>query len=105
MQTSISRIFPLLLLGLAALFLVTYVATRAADPPMQVTPDTTDPSTLKVAVTIDDDQNATDGKVGITMQFATDEISTPTNFIQLIPGESVSCNDTPLAFNSPNYTA
>jgi hypothetical protein len=104
MRTLISRFFPLLLLGLAVLFLARYAATQAADPPTQVTPDTTDPSTLKVMVTIDDDQNATDGKVGFTMQFTTNEISDP-NFIEFTHGESVSCNNTPLTLNNSNYTA
>jgi hypothetical protein len=105
MRTLISRYFPLILLGLAALFLARYAATQAADPPLKVTPDTTDPSTLTVAVTIDDDQNATDGKVGITMQFATDEILDPKNYIQFMHGEEVSCNGVQLMFNDPNYTA
>ncbi|HEX6479599.1 MAG TPA: hypothetical protein VF043_12200 [Ktedonobacteraceae bacterium] len=104
MRTSISRYFPLLLLGFVVLVLSSCASALAADPPPQVTPDTTDPSTLKVMVSISDDQNATDGKVGFTMQFATDEIS-DANFIEFIHGESVSCNDTPLTFNSPNYTA
>jgi hypothetical protein len=104
MRTLISRYFPLILLGLAVLFLARYAATQAADPPTQVTPDTTDPSTLKVMVAIDDDQNATDGKVGITMLFATDEIS-DVNSIKFIHGESVSCNNTPLTLNNSNYTA
>ena len=105
MQKAISRYFPLLLLGLAALFLARYAATQAADPPLKVTPDTTDPSTLTVAVTIDDEQNATDEKVGITMLFATDEISDPKNYIQFMHGEEVSCNGVQLMFNDPNYTA
>ena len=106
MQTFFSRFFPLLLLGLAALFLASYAATHAADPsPIKVTPDTTDPSTLKVTVTINDDQNATDWRVGITMQFATDEISDPKNYIQFIHGEEVFCNGVQLMFNDPNYTA
>lgn len=106
MRTSFYRNFPLLLLGFVALVLSSCASVLAADPPPppQVTPDTTDASTLKVTVTIADDQNATDGKVGFTMQFATDEIN-DANFIEFIHGESVSCNDTPLIFNSPNYTA
>ena len=105
MRTSYPRNFPLLLLGFVALILSSCASVLAADPPPpQVTPDTTDPSTLKVMVTIDDDQNATDGKVGFTMQFATDEIN-DANFIEFVHGESASCNDTTLTFNSPNYTA
>jgi hypothetical protein len=104
MRTTFSRYFLLLLLGLVALVLSSCASVFAADPPPQVTPDTTDPSTLKVAITIDDEQNATDRKVGFTMQFATDEINN-TNFIQFTNGETLTCNDTTLTFNSPNYTA
>ncbi len=55
-------------------------------------------------MTIDDEQNATDGKVGITMQFATDEIK-DANYIEFTKGEEVLCNGVQLAFNDPNYTA
>ena len=104
MRTTFCRYYLLLLLGLVALVLSSCASVLAADPPPQVTPDTTNPSTLKVTITIDDDQNATDGKVGFTMQFATNEIS-DANFIQFTHGESIFCNDISLTFNSPNYTA
>ena len=104
MQALISRFFPLLLLGIAALVVGSFARALAVNPATKVIPDTTDPSTLKVTVAIDDDQNATDEKVGFTMQFATNEIA-GANFIEFTHGESVSCNNTPLTFNSPNYTA
>lgn len=105
MRTSFYRNFPLLLLGFVALVLSSCASVLAADPPPppQVTPDTTDASTLKVTVTINDDQNATDGKVAISLQFATNEIRDP-NFIEFTNGEEVSCNGVRLNFNSPNYT-
>ena len=55
-------------------------------------------------MTIDDDQNATDGKVGSTMQFATDEIK-DANYIEFTKGEKVLCNGVQLMFNDPDYTA
>ena len=106
MRTSFPRNFPLLLLSFVVMILSSCAGLAAADPlPIKVTPDTTDPSTLKVTVTIDDDQNTTDEKVGITMQFATDEITDPKNYIQFMHGEEVSCNGVQLMFNDPNYTA
>jgi hypothetical protein len=105
MRTPFSRYSFLLLLGLVALVLSSCAGLAvAADPPPKVTPDTTNPSTLRVTVTIDDDENATDGKVGITMQFATDEIK-DANYIEFAKGEKVLCNSVQLAFNDPNYTA
>ena len=55
-------------------------------------------------MTIDDDENATDGKVGISLQFATNEINNA-NFIAFTKGEEVFCNGVQLIFNDPNYSA
>lgn len=107
MRTSFSRYYLLLLFGFVVLVLSSCAGLAAADPPAvgtKVTPDTTDPSTLKVMMTIDDDENATDGKVGITMLFATNEIS-ELNHIQFLHGEKVFCNGVQLIFNDPNYSA
>src|SRR5258706_4317701 len=104
MRTSFSRYSFLLLLGFVALVLSSCDLAAAADPPPKVPPDSTKPSTLRVTVTIDDEQNATDGKVGITMQFATDEIK-DANYIEFTKGEEVLCNGARLAFNAPAYTA
>ncbi len=105
MRTSFSRYSFLLLLGFVALVLSSCAGlAAAADPPPKVTPDTTDPSTLKVMMTIIDEENATDGKVGISLQFATNEI-TNVNYIQLMTGEEVFCNGVKLTFKDPVYTA
>src|SRR5258707_15171596 len=105
MRTSFSRYSFLLLLGFVALVLSSCAGlAAAADPPPQVTPDTTDPSTLIVMMTINDDENATDGKVGISLQFATNEIK-DANYIGFTKGEEVFCNGARLVFNAPAYTA
>jgi hypothetical protein len=107
MRTSFSRYSFLLLLGFVALVLNSCAGLAAADPPQvgtKVTPDTTDPSTLILTLAIDDDENATDGKVGITMVISTDEIS-ERNHIQFLHGEKVFCNGVQLIFNDPNYSA
>jgi hypothetical protein len=105
MRTSFSRYSLLLLLGFIASVLSSCAGlAAAADPPPQVTPDTTDPSTLVVMMTIYDDENATDGKVGISLQFATNEIKDP-NYIAFTKGEEVFCNGVRLTLNAPAYTA
>jgi hypothetical protein len=105
MRTSFSRYSFLLLLGFVALVLSSCNLPAAADPPPpQVTPDTTDPSTLNVMMTINDDENATDGKVGISLQFATNEIK-DSNYIAFSNGEQVLCNGKTMPFNAPVYTA
>jgi hypothetical protein len=104
MQALISRFFPLLLLGIAALVVGSFARALAVNPATKVIPDTTDPSTLILALAIDDDENATDGKVGITMVISTDEIK-QRNYIQLTSGEKIKCNGVQLMFNDPAYTA
>jgi hypothetical protein len=107
MQTSFFRYYSLLLLGFVALVLSSCAGLAAANSPQvgtKVTPDTTDPSTLILTLAIDDDENATDGKVGITMVISTDEI-TQQNYIQLTSREKVLCNGVQLIFNDPVYTA
>ena len=104
MRISFSRYSLLLLLGFVALVLNSCNLPAAADPPPQVTPDTTDPSTLIVMMTINDDENATDGKVGISLQIATNEIK-DANYIAFTKGEEVFCNRVRLTFNALAYTA
>jgi hypothetical protein len=86
------RYITLLFLGLVPILLYAR-STGASDPP--VTPDTTVPSTLQVKVTINEDQDATDGMYGmsvITLGFNTNETIPPSQVI-FINGESVSCNN------------
>jgi len=107
MRTSFSRYSFLLLLGFVALVLSSCAGLAAADPPQvgtKVTPDTTDPSTLILTLAIDDDENATDGKVGISLKFATNEIK-DLNHIEFTKGEEVFCNGVKLTFKDPVYTA
>jgi hypothetical protein len=62
-----------------------------SDPP--VTPDTTIPPTLQVIVTINEDQEASDGKYGssgVTLQFSTNEIA-ETNTVIFTHGEKIYC--------------
>ena len=82
----------LLFLGLVPIMLYA-CSSGASDPP--VTPDTTVPSTLQVAVTIAEDQDAPDGANGmsvITLGFNTNE-TIPPNQVIFINGESVTCNN------------
>ncbi len=63
----------------------------SSDPP--VTPDTTIPPTLHVIVTINEDQEASDGKYGssgVTLQFSTNEIA-ETNTVIFTHGEKIYC--------------
>jgi hypothetical protein len=55
-------------------------------------------------MTINDEENATDGKIGISLQFATNEIK-DTNYIAFTKGEEVFCNGVRLTLNAPAYTA
>src|SRR5260370_23201277 len=69
--------------------------TASQDPPaagIQVSPDTTDPPTLDVTVTISEGQNDSDGLTAITVQFSTNEIRNP-NFVHFEHGDKVKCNN------------
>src|SRR5215469_6437537 len=96
MRSYISRFSFLLLLVLVGLVASSCVM---ADPPVsantsnaptliQALPDTTDPPTLNVTVTIKEDQNDSDGLTAITVQFSTNEIRNQ-NFVQFDHGEKV----------------
>lgn len=64
----------------------------ASDPP--VTPDTTIPSTLRVSVMVAENQDASDGVYGssdVTVQFSTNEITTPPNTVIFTHGEEMQC--------------
>jgi hypothetical protein len=79
----------LLFLGLAAFIL--NACAPGADP---VVPDTYVPPTLQVIVTINEDQDASDGKYGssmVTLQFITNEIQGG-NFVTFSNQESIKCN-------------
>jgi hypothetical protein len=81
--------FTLFFLGLAAFTL--HACAPGADP---VVPDTYVPPTLQVMVTINEDQDASDGKYGssmVTLQFITNEIQGG-NFVTFSNQESIKCN-------------
>jgi len=85
-----------LFLGLIAMISSACALDSASDP--VVTPDTTIPSTLKVTVTVTEDQDASDGKYGssnVTLQFETDEIA-ESNTVIFTHGERIRC-----FFNNP----
>lgn len=103
MRSSLFKYFILLLLGLA----FTLKACAPGDP--AVTPDVTAPSTLKVVVTITEDQDASDTKNGasmITLQFSTNEIreGNPQGYYTVFThGESIDCNGHTMTLgNAPN---
>ncbi len=115
MRSSISRFSFLLLLVLVGLIASSCVAmpspisatTASQDPPaagIQVSPDTTDPPTLDVIVSIDQGQNDSDGLTAITVQFSTNEIHNQ-NFVQFNHGEKVKCNNVLLSFGDTAYSA
>lgn len=89
MQLTRFRYSILLFLGLVPIIL-NACSFGSSDPP--VTPDTTYPSTLKVTVNIDEDQDASDGKSKITLAFSTNEILEDNNVI-FTHGESFECNN------------
>ncbi len=88
MRSTLFRYSILLLLGLAFIINACGFDTPG-DPP--VTPDTTIPSTLKVTVTITEDQEASDVKSVVTLSFSTNEIKED-NTVIFTHGESVNCN-------------
>ncbi len=101
MRSTLFKYSILLYLGLA--FILNACAPGdPGDPP--VTPDTTNPSTLKVTVTINEDQNASDGKSVVTLSFRTNEIQED-NSVIFTHGERVNCNGHPMALgNAVNYS-
>jgi len=114
MRSSISKFSFLLLsvlIGLVASSCViadppapTNTSTQNALTLIQALPDVTDPPTLKVAVTISEGQNDSDGKTAITIQFSTNEIRN-SNFVQFDHGEKVTCNGVVLGFGDTAYSA
>jgi hypothetical protein len=103
MRATRLRYCVLLLLGLAPIML-NACAPGSSDPPVGlITPDTTYPSTLKVTVSINDDQDASDGKSVITLTFNTNEILEDNNVI-FTNGETIDCNGTIVHLgNAVNY--
>jgi hypothetical protein len=104
MMRSRQFIFSILIfLGLVPIIL--YARSAGASDPT-VTPDITIPSTLKVKVTIAEDQDASDGAKGksvITLGFSTNEIS-ETNTVIFTHGEWISCNGSKMTLgNATNY--
>lgn len=99
-MSSLIRFFILLFLGFVGLMLiVSAFAHGAADP---VTPDTYVPPTLQVVVTINEDQEASNGKYGsstVTLQFMTNEII-PSEFVTFGNQEYVVCNGITLNLGS-----
>lgn len=95
MRSSLFKFFILLSLGLIALLLNACALDGASDPsdppgwcpasaPIQVTPDTYIPSTLRVCVMVTENQDASDGMYGssdVTVQFYTNEITNPPNTV------------------------
>ena len=71
---------------------------------IQVSPTKTSPDTLNVKMTIDEDQNASDGKSQLTLQFSSGEIKNQ-NYVKFTEKEKVTCNGASLAFVDPAYTA
>ena len=96
MRSTLFRYSILLFLGLAFI-LNACVPGDPGDPP--VTPDTTIPSTLKVIVTITEDQDATDGKSVVTLSFSTNEIKED-NSVIFTHRESINCNGHPIDLGS-----
>lgn len=66
----------------------------------------TAPQLLDVKVTINEDQNASDGKVQIIVQFSASNLRN-TNDVQLLDKEMITCNNVPLSYNTDmfSYTA
>ncbi len=114
MRSSISRFSFLLLLVLVGLIASSCVAipppvsantSTQGDPTIiQALPDTTDPPTLDASVTINEEQNDSDGLTPITIQFSTNEIRNP-NYVKFVKGEKVACNGMPLEFGDTAYSA
>ncbi len=109
MRSLISRFSILLLLVLAGLIASSCVAEPppVIDPPaagIQVLPDTTDPATLNVTVTINEEQNDSDKLSVITVQFSTIEIRNQ-NYVKFVNGEKVKCNGVLLGFGDTAYSA
>src|SRR2546430_4636970 len=96
----------LLVLGLLS-FIVSSCdlpSSSSSSTAIQVSPTKTSPDTLNVKMTIDEDQNASDGKSKVTLQFSSGEIKNP-NYVKFTEKEKVTCNGAPLAFVDPAYTA
>lgn len=92
MRASLFKYSILLSLGLIAMLLSACALDSASADPV-VTPDITVPSTLKVLVTVTEDQDASDGVYGssdIKLTFETNEIS-ETNTVIFTHGESIRC--------------
>jgi len=71
---------------------------------IQVLPNATDPTTLNVIVTINEEQNDSDGSSVITVQFSTSEIRNQ-NYVKFVNGEKVKCNGVRLGFGDTAYSA
>jgi hypothetical protein len=87
----------LLFFGLAALIL--HACAAGGDP---VVPDTYVPPTLQVMVTINEDQDASNGQLGssmVSLQFMTNEIN-PSEFVTFGSQEYVVCNGIRLNLSS-----
>lgn len=96
MRSLLCKFSILLTLGLIAVLLNACALDAPSDP--VVTPDITVPSTLKVTVTITEDQDASDGVYGssdVMVQFSTTEIA-ESNTVIFTHGERIHCS-----FNNP----
>lgn len=103
MRSRLYKYLFLLFLGVTSLVLNACILDPFGDPPGAVTPDTTIPSTLQVTVNINEDQNASDAKSKVTLQFKTNEIKED-NYVIFTHGERVNCNGIMIALgDSPIY--
>jgi hypothetical protein len=69
----------------------------------QVVLTDTSPATLTASVAIAENQNARDGKVSISIQFADSAIRNP-NDVQFLNQESIVCNNVPLVYDVASYS-
>jgi hypothetical protein len=69
----------------------------------QVSPIDSSPGRLGVKIVLNENQNASDGKVAIAMQFIDVAIRNP-NDIQFTDRESIVCNGVPLVYDMVSYT-
>ncbi|HZT98593.1 MAG TPA: hypothetical protein VFA10_02975 [Ktedonobacteraceae bacterium] len=102
MRSLLSRY--VLLLGLVGYLVSACASPATSSSRIKITPKSTEPQTLAVTVQINEDQNASDGKSDITVQFSTTEIADP-NYVNFVGGERISCNGTSIPLGaSASYT-
>jgi hypothetical protein len=92
----VKYIIPILLLLLSSTLLSACSDIPGTTPSLQaITPDDTSAGTLKVTVGITEDQDATDGKSMLTLQFRTNVIE-EANYVIFAHKETIICNGTTL---------